>query len=401
MAQSRHEKSYLFIIGILIILIALAVVLFFALQTDPIANVLESNQLLNVLFVLHKDGVPLFTNVLIYYPESERCALFNIPGDTGLILSSLDRVDRIDAVYKEKGIETYKKEIELLTDIKIPFTIEINVDQFSVLTDLLGGMNVFIPSPIDIVNDGTRHILPSGSVDLDGEKMISYMSYVDSEESADDVQERMETIMVAFLNSLNKKSSVVLNKNVFPIVVRNMKTNIDKKALYKLISFISAIDSERLMPQTISGTRRIVDGQSLIFPDYNGDFIKDVFKKTMVSLTSSSGNAYDRVYVLEILNGTTRQNLARSTGSMLQNYGYRIENMANAETQDYDKTVIIDHIGNDKDGDNKAVQALADIIRCKNIVKEEASNNSDAENDEAKYDFTIILGRDFDGRYIR
>ena len=401
MAQSRHEKSYLFIIGILIILITLAVVLFFALQTDPIANVLESNQLLNVLFVLHKDGVPLFTNVLIYYPESERCALFNIPGDTGLILSSLDRVDRIDAVYKEKGIETYKKEIELLTDIKIPFTIEINVDQFSVLTDLLGGMNVFIPSPIDIVNDGTRHILPSGSVDLDGEKMISYMSYVDSEESADDVQERMETIMVAFLNSLNKKSSVVLNKNVFPIVVRNMKTNIDKKALYKLISFISAIDSERLMPQTISGTRRIVDGQSLIFPDYNGDFIKDVFKKTMVSLTSSSGNAYDRVYVLEILNGTTRQNLARSTGSMLQNYGYRIENMANAETQDYDKTVIIDHIGNDKDGDNKAVQALADIIRCKNIVKEEASNNSDVENDEAKYDFTIILGRDFDGRYIR
>lgn len=397
MAQSRHEKSYLFIIGILIILIALAVILFFALQTDTVAVQLEKNdQLLTVLFVLHKDEVPLFTNVLIYYPKTEQCALFSIPGDTGLILSSLDRVDRIDAVYREKGIETYKNEIEKLTGTTIPFTIEISVEQFSVLTDLLGGMNVFIPSPIDVVNDGTRHILPSGSVDLDGEKMVSYMSYVDTEETADNVQERMESIMVAFLHSLNKKSSVVLNKNVFPIVSRNMKANIDKKALYKLVSFVSAIDSERLNPQTITGTRRIVDGQSLIFPEYNGDEIKKVVNQAKLRLASSSGNAYERVYALEVLNGTTRQGLARKTGLMLQNYGYNIENMSNAETQDYDKTVIIDHIGNDK-----VAQSLADIIRCKNIVKEDAASYAGSENDEAKYDFTIILGRDFDGRYVQ
>ena len=215
MAQSRHEKSYLFIIGILIILIALAVILFFALQTDPIANVLENNQLLNVLFVLQKDGKPLFTDVFIYYPESERGALFNIPGNTGLILGSLDRVDRIDAVYTEKGIETYKKEIEALTDITIPFTIEMSIDQFSALTDLLGGLNVFIPSPIDVVNGDVRHILPSGSVDLDGEKMISYLSYADDEETSDNIQDRMEGVMVAFLHALNKKSAFVLNKHVF------------------------------------------------------------------------------------------------------------------------------------------------------------------------------------------
>ena len=78
MTRSRNEKGFLFIIGILIILIALTVVLFFALQTDPVANVLENNQLLNVLFVLQKDGEPLFTNVLLYYPEYKRGALFNI-----------------------------------------------------------------------------------------------------------------------------------------------------------------------------------------------------------------------------------------------------------------------------------------------------------------------------------
>jgi len=396
MAQSRHEKSYLFIIGIVIILIVLSVVLFFALQTDPIANVLENNQLLNVLFILQEDGKPLFTDVLIYYPESERGALFNIPGDTGLIIKSLDRVDRIDAVYREKGIETYKTEIESLTGIEIPFTIEMSVEQFSVLTDLLGGLNVFIPSPIDVVNGETRHILPSGSVDLDGEKMISYISYVNEEESIDNVQERMESAMVAFLHSLNKKATFVLNKSVFPIVSRNLKSNIDKKALYKLIEFISEIDSERLVPQTISGKRRNVDGQTLLFPDYNGELIKEVFKQTMISIASAGGTANDRVYVLEIQNGTSQQGLARNTGGLLQSYGYDVLSMINAE-HDYDKTEIIDHIGNPK-----VAQAIADIIRCKNIITEEASTDVNSiESDDSLVDFTIILGRDFNGRYVR
>ena len=365
MAQSRHEKSYLFIIGILIILAALSVILFFALQTDPIANVLENNQLLNILFVLQKDGKPLFTDVFIYYPESERGALFNIPGNTGLILGSLDRVDRIDAVYTEKGIETYKKEIEALTDITIPFTIEMSIDQFSALTDLLGGLNVFIPSPIDVVNGDVRHILPSGSVDLDGEKMISYLSYADDEETSDNIQDRMEGVMVAFLHALNKKSTFVLNKNVFPVVSRYLKANIDNKALYRLISLISAIDSERLVPQTISGKRREVDGQVLLFPDYNGELIKEVFKQTMISIASTGGIANDRVYVLEIQNGTSQQGLARNTGGLLQSYGYDVLSMINAD-HDYDKTQVIDHIGN-----AKVAQAIADIIHCKNIITED------------------------------
>lgn len=396
MTRSRNEKGFLFIIGILIILIALTVVLFFALQTDPVANVLENNQLLNVLFVLQKDGEPLFTNVLLYYPESKRGALFNIPGYTGLIIKSLDRVDRIDAVYKEKGIEMYKAEIESLTGIEIPFTIEMSIEQFAVLTDLLGGLNVFIPSSVDVINGDVRHILPSGSVDLDGEKMISYMSYTNEEETVDNVQDRMESVMVAFLHSMNKKVSFILNKNVFPVFARHLKANINNKALYKLISLISAIDSERLTPQSISGKRRQVDGQTLLFPDYNGELIQEVFKQTMISIVSASGNTYDRVYVIEVQNGTSQQGLARNTGNLLQSYGYDVLSMVNAD-RDYDKTEIIDHIGNEK-----VVKAIADIIRCKNIVTDEAVKNVDnIENDDSLVDFTIILGRDFNGRYVR
>ena len=57
--------------------------------------------------------------------------------------------------------------------------------------------------------------------------------------------------------------------------------------------------------------------------------------------------------------------------------------------------MIIDHIGN-----SEIAQIVGDFIRCKNIVEEDIS--ADAPNKSAAHvDFTIILGKDFDGRYVR
>ena len=65
--------------------------------------------------------------------------------------------------------------------------------------------------------------------------------------------------------------------------------------------------------------------------------------------------------------------------------------MTNADTQDYEKTVIINHIGNEEVAKN-----LGDFIHCTNIVDEDLNPDTDA-----NVDFTLILGRDFDGRYVR
>ena len=68
---------------------------------------------------------------------------------------------------------------------------------------------------------------------------------------------------------------------------------------------------------------------------------------------------------------------------------------ANADSNDYEKTVIIDHIGN-----KEVADVVGEFIHCTNIVEEEVvSENED--NSAADVDFTIILGKDFDGRYVR
>ena len=395
-SKSSVNKGSIFLVLIFMILAITAVVMIFALQTDTVGDMLKNDELVKILIVLKKEGTPICTDVLIYYPVSRRGALFDIPGNTGAIFSSIGRTDRIDQVYVEKGIDVYKSEIQKLTGTSIPFTLEIDLEDFSVLTDLLGGLRVFVPTAVDYIStDNQRILLPSGAVTLDGDKIADYLTYALPEDTNSDIQDRKQNAVVAFFSALNTNKSTVFNKKVFTFFGQHIQSNVDEEGLYKLLSEISAIDAERLMPQTVLGASRIVEGKTLLFPYYDGQLIKDVFKQTTTALVSASGQVASRVYVLEIQNGTTVQGLAKNTAAILQGAGYDVLSTINAESNDIDSTMIIDHIGNEAEA-----KVLADFILCENIVTEEVKTDDELEADSL-VDFTIILGKDFDGRYVR
>lgn len=70
--------------------------------------------------------------------------------------------------------------------------------------------------------------------------------------------------------------------------------------------------------------------------------------------------------------------------------------MGNAETSDYTDTLVIDRIGNEH-----VAKIIAQIIQCEAIrstLPEESS--TDLYGTEAIVDYTIILGKDFNGRYV-
>ena len=395
-SKSSANKNSVFLVIIFMILAVTAVVMIFALQTDTVGDMLQNDELIKILIVLEKEGTPICTDVLIYYPVSRRGALFDIPGNTGAIFSSIGRTDRIDQVYVEKGIEVYKSEIQKLTGTSIPFTLEISLEDFSVLADLLGGLRVFVPTAVDYFSiEGERFLLPSGAVTLDGNKIVDYLSYVLPEDTNSDIQDRKQNAIVAFFSALNVNKNTIFTKKVFPFFGERLKSNVDEEGLYKLLSEVSAIDAERLMPQTVLGASRIVEGKTLLFPYYDGQLIKDVFKQTTTALVSASGQVASRVYVLEIQNGTTVQGLAKNTAAILQGAGYDVLSTINAESNDIESTMIIDHIGNEAEA-----KVLADFILCENVVTEEIKADDELEADSL-VDFTIILGKDFDGRYVR
>lgn len=392
-----EQKGIFFIVLILLIIVGVVVMFVSSLKTNTVVDTINNNEVVRTLFVIEDtDSEVLFSNVVVYYPSSHKAAVINIPGYVGSIFQSLGRVDKIETVYKEKGIDVYKNEVQKLLGMTIPFWAVINQSDFIKLSDYLGGMRVFIPSPIDIVDeDGNRWLLPSGAVSLDGDKINTYLHYSVPEETESDVQDRFQNVMVAFLTCIHDKSFIIFNKKNNSVYLDCIKSNVDEEEEKTLFQVISEMDAESIIKQTITGSVRNVDGKQMLFPLNNGEFIKEAVKQTTNMLISTDGSLTSRVYVLEIQNGTTVQGLARNTSILFQNASYDVLSAVNAKSNDYENTVIIDHIGNEE-----VAKMVGEFIHCTNIQEAEINMEENDISTDTSVDFTIILGKDFNGRYV-
>ena len=399
-----EQKGILFLILIFAIIAGVSIFIAMSLRTDTVGKSLENDQVIRTLYVLDDgDGNALMTEVVIYYPVSKKAAVVNIPYNVGGIYRVLEgvegtqgRTDGIAVIYREKGIAAYLRQIENLLGTSIPFYSIVKLDDFITLTDMMGGLRVFISAPVDSLSaDGERWLLPSGAVTLDGDKVSTYIRYRLNEETDADVYERYQNIMIAYFTQLGENKAMILAKKNINKFLPLFSSNLDAKDFTIHMSLLAEMNTEYIIKQNVTGRVSTVDGKQLLFPLNGGEFIKQAVAQSTNMLISTGNTMTSRIYVLEIQNGTTVQGLAHNTAILFQNASYDILSTLNADRNDYEKTVIIDHIGN-----REIAKMVGDFIRCTNIQEEEVRNDT-ANESVASVDFTIILGKDFDGRYVR
>ncbi|MBM7023688.1 LCP family protein [Treponema sp. Marseille-Q4523] len=399
-----EQKGILFLILIFAIIAGVSIFIAMSLRTDTVGKSLENDQVIRTLYVLDDgDGNALMTEVVIYYPVSKKAAVVNIPYNVGGIYRVLEgvegtqgRTDGIAVIYREKGIAAYLRQIENLLGTSIPFYSIVKLDDFIRLTDMVGGLRVFISAPVDSLSaDGERWLLPSGAVTLDGDKVSTYIRYRLNEETDADVYERYQNIMIAYFTQLGENKAMILAKKNINKFLPLFSSNLDAKDFATHMSLLAEMNTEYIIKQNVTGRVSTVDGKQLLFPLNGGEFIKQAVAQSTNMLISTGNTMTSRIYVLEIQNGTTVQGLAHNTAILFQNASYDILSTLNADRNDYEKTVIIDHIGN-----REIAKMVGDFIRCTNIQEEEVRSDT-ANESVASVDFTIILGKDFDGRYVR
>jgi hypothetical protein len=101
------------------------------------------------------------------------------------------------------------------------------------------------------------------------------------------------------------------------------------------------------------------------------------------------------VWTAEVLNGTSTNGLAGRTAELLKNFGYDIILVGNAPNE-YEKTIIINRTGSEE-----MVQSFGEVIRCDNFQEEShEASGEDEQNLNYQADFILIIGRDFNGRYV-
>lgn len=389
MKRIAIEKSSVLLLVIIGILAGMIVFLFASLRSDAVGMAMKSDRILNIAVIIEKDGKPVSTQLFLFYPSNGRAALLDVPAETGLIIKTLNRVDRIDVLYDRRRPRAYVDEIAGLLSTEIPYWIAIDEKGLGSLVDLMEGLEVFVPSPVELAGP-PRISLPSGALVLDGDKAAQFAFYQDSNESDSDLIARRQKLFQSLVRRIGEKAEWATRRDVFPAVRRTIRSNLGDDSLRGLFTELAKMDSDRLMLQKVTGVYRDVDGKHLLFPHYDGELVQDIVKQTLNALSSSGQSSpADKIFTIEILNGTPIKGLAKKAAEIFQSFGYDVISVDNAEKEDYDKTQVIDHFSNPD-----AVKSIADVIRCK-----ATSRLSAASADSAAADFTIILGKDFNGRY--
>ena len=395
------DRSIILLALIVLLLIGGAVFGIITLRNNPVDQVLSGDRVITVLFVFEKDQKPLCTYVFMCYPETRRAAVFDIPGEIGMLIRQINRYDRIDAVYNPRRVSAYEDEIQKLLGVDIAFSVVFNTENLVRAVDLGGGLELFIPSKVDIRSENIPVLLPSGINRLDGDKVVEYLNYESPQEDQDTVIFRRQRFFLSFLKRLAEMNNMFKNPAVSPMYQSFMQTNLTPRTRIRLFDEIAGMDLERVNIQSVGGNYRDVSGNMLLFPYYNGNLIKDIARQVLGTLTSPvDGSLGDRIFTVEVLNGTSMNGLAGRTAGILRGFGYDIISIGNADHSDYSRTIVID-----RSGYENIAQNFAGIIQCTNISYETPHHENPGEDPalqslEYRSDFTLIIGRDFNGRYV-
>ena len=391
MRREGIDRGLLLIIVIVVVLAGMVVFVLLSIQTDEVSERLQDGQQLSLLIVVEVPGGDLVTQGFFFQPETSRAALFDIPADTGVVVPSLNRVDAIETVYWTDGVEAYLQAASELLDQPLSYYVALDASQFEGTVDLLEGLPLFVTG---IPTEGPdRVLLPTGDVVLDGAKSLQYLGYSNEGETERERVARRQKVVTSLLQEIGRYSEFLADDVASRVALGLVETDLERSAFGSMVAAMASLESDRVITRQIEGLyRRVTSDEAelvLLFPHEEGRWLRESVRQVVENIDSTESIRDENIVIrLEILNGTDQTGLASRTAELYRSYGFDVVSVGNAQSDDVEDTLVIDRTGSDI-----FARRTADIIRAPDVETRV--------QDGAIVDVTIILGKDFDSRYVR
>ena len=366
------------------------------LRSDAVTDLIDAGGSIAVAFMLPIDDPQPSFEVLMLNAGTGRAALLFVPGWIGVVLDG-ERMDAIAALYDPAGHAPLVERLGRLLGIDVDFYVDLSYDGLGRIIDVLGGVEVVIPDPIPVAGGERRAPLPSGSVVVDGDMARDYLSYRAAEEPEAERVERVHRLTQAVLRSIADGAEVLADPAAQRLLYASVATDLSRRAFERLLTALAGLDTDRVILRRVLGRVQEVSGRRLLFPHDEGAVLRETVRQTEAALSVplAAGDA-DLAPSVAVLNGTRTTGLAAQAATVFESFGFRIVAIDNAGHHDHERTLIFARRGAGGVAASAAAGA-AEAIRC----EVGAAPDGGAGPDPAAADVTVILGRDFNGRFCR
>ncbi|MFB4164038.1 LCP family protein [Alteribacillus sp. JSM 102045] len=206
-------------------------------QSDkrPAAVDLKAGDPISVLLMGVDDGGGRTDSLILLTvnPRVESINMISIPRDTLTNIAGKGEKDKINHAYSFGGSETTIRTVENLLDVPVDYVLKVNMESFTNVVDALGGVEV----ENDLDFTFRDHHYPEGTLQLNGEEALGYARMRHKDPRGDfGRQERQQQVLEAVIEKGASLSSITKIDDVFEIVEKNVKTNIQFSEVWDMQS---------------------------------------------------------------------------------------------------------------------------------------------------------------------
>ena len=160
--------------------------------------------------------------VLTVNPTTNSTKMISIPRDTYTEIIGKDKLDKINHAYAFGGIEMSLDTIENLLNIPVDYILQVNMESFLEIVDIIGGVNVV--NPIAFQEGG--YTFNEGTIHLDGEQALTYVRMRKDDPQGDfGRQARQKQVLQAILKEGATVNNLWKYKEFLASIQENIRTN--------------------------------------------------------------------------------------------------------------------------------------------------------------------------------
>jgi LCP family protein required for cell wall assembly len=383
------------------------------------------------------DGPELTDTIMFasFKPSTKKIGFLSIPRDLAVPIPGYgyQKINSINA-YAEmddsgSGPQWTSDVIGDLLDQEIHYFVKVDFDGFIDLIDAIGGVDVYVDRsftdtnyPTD--NDGLVQTIEftEGETHMDGQTALQYARsrHGNNGEGSDFARaERQQKLILAVKNEL-LSASTFLNpaklNNLVETFQENVETNMSFWELIKMTQYIPDIDPKNITTTVLEDGNdnplysTMINGSFVLLPKRDDwepikEMAEELISDMQVASSQSDNETSEQIQLsttrIEIQNGTSVTGLAFQTSQMLSGTNFSVVNISNADSQDYQTTIIYDLTGGKKSQELETLKEFleADVAMTPSgwvfsetvMPRELTIENPETEDDTV--DFLIILGQ--------
>ena len=161
--------------------------------------------------------------VLTVNPTLQTTKMLSIPRDTYTDIVGQGLKDKINHAYAFGGIEMSMKTVEQLLNIPIDYVVQINMESFVDIVEIVGGITVNNTLAFDYEGE----TFPMGELTLDGEKALKYVRMRYDDPAGDfGRQNRQKQVIQGVLKEAISVNTLLNYQSIFKTLEANIQMNI-------------------------------------------------------------------------------------------------------------------------------------------------------------------------------